>query len=342
MEQRRFGKTNLKLSVCSLGTMRCLASPQTNRQTISKAISLGINHLETARGYGQSEAYLGQTLQDLAIPRQNIYLTTKILPTLDKAEVTLQIDQSLAKLQVDYIDCLAIHGLNTWSHLKSVIESDGYLAAIEQAMRQGKIRHLGFSTHGNLDLILATIKTDLFEFINLHYYYFWQRNSPAIALAKANDMGIFIISPADKGGMLYTPSTKLLELCQPFSPLAIGYRFLLRDQRISSISIGAANPAELTTPTQLIDTDYDLTEPENEVFSKLEQQLTNSLGTDLCSQCHQCLPCPETINIPEILRLRNLAVAYEMEDYGHYRYGMIENATSVLIVEIVYLAAQKT
>jgi len=326
MEQRRFGKTNLKLSVCSLGTMRCLASPQTNRQTISKAISLGINHLETARGYGQSEAYLGQTLQDLAIPRQNIYLTTKILPTLDKAEVTLQIDQSLAKLQVDYIDCLAIHGLNTWSHLKSVIESDGYLAAIEQAMRQGKIRHLGFSTHGNLDLILATIKTDLFEFINLHYYYFWQRNSPAIALAKANDMGIFIISPADKGGMLYTPSTKLLELCQPFSPLAIGYRFLLRDQRISSISIGAANPAELTTPTQLIDTDYDLTEPENEVFSKLEQQLTNSLGTDLCSQCHQCLPCPETINIPEILRLRNLAVAYEMEDYGHYRYGMIENA----------------
>ena len=326
MEQRRFGKTNLNLSVCSLGTMRCLASPQTNRETIAKAIALGINHLETARGYGQSETYLGTTLKDLAIPRQNIYLTTKISPTLNKAEVTSQIEQSLAKLQVDYIDCLAIHGINTWSHLKSVIESNGYLAAIEQAMRQGKIRHLGFSTHGSLDLILAAIKTDLFEFINLHYYYFWQRNAPAIALAAAKDMGVFIISPADKGGKLYTPSAKLSEICQPYTPLGIGYRFLLRDKRITTISIGAANPDELTTPTQLIDTDYALSESEKEVLEKLEQQLTDSLSTDLCSQCHQCLPCPETINIPEILRLRNLTIAYDMKDYGHYRYGMLENA----------------
>ena len=326
MEQRRFGKTNLNLSVCSLGTMRCLASPQTNRQTIEKAIALGINHLETAKGYGQSEVYLGQALKDLAIPRQNIYLTTKISPTIDKAKVTLQINQSLAKLQVDYIDCLAIHGINTWSHLESVIEPNGFCTAIEKAIHQGKIRHIGFSTHGSLELILAAIKTDLFEFINLHYYYFWQRNTPAIALAKAKDMGIFIISPADKGGRLYTPSAKLSELCQPYTPLGIGYRFLLRDKRITTISIGAANPDELTIPTQLIDTDSTLTKPEKEVLAKLEQQLKDSLGTDLCSQCHQCLPCPETINIPEILRLRNLTVAYDMKDYGHYRYGMIENA----------------
>lgn len=326
MEQRRFGKTNLNLSVCSLGTMRCLASPQTNRETIAQAIALGVNHLETAKGYGQSENYLGQTLQDLAIPRQNIYLTTKISPTLDKAEITLQIDQSLAKLQVDYIDCLAIHGINTWSHLESVTQSNGYLTAIKEAMRQGKIRHLGFSTHGSLDLILAAIKTDLFEFINLHYYYFWQRNAPAIALATAKDMGIFIISPADKGGRLYTPPAKLEKLCQPFSPLAIGYRFLLRDQRITTISVGAATPEELTTPLQSIKTDYALTNPEKEVLAKLEQHLTDSLDTDLCSQCYECLPCPETINIPEILRLRNLTVAYEMEEYGRYRYGMVENA----------------
>ena len=50
------------------------------------------------------------------------------------------------------------------------------------------------------------------------------------------------------------------------------------------------------------------------------------LERDHCSACHQCLPCPEGINIPEVLRLRNLAVAYEMEAYGQYRYGMFENA----------------
>ena len=324
MRQRRFGKTNLNLSVFSLGTMR-LASPQTSRQTIAKAISWGINHLETARGYGQSEVYLGQALQDLAIPREQIYLTTKLSPTTDKEKTRLEIDRSLARLQVDYIDCLAIHGINTWEHLEWVTNPNGCLSAIQTAIKQGKIRHLGFSTHGSLDLILAAIETDLFEFVNLHYYYFWQRNEKAIALAATKDMGVFIISPADKGGKLYTPPQKLKELCSPFTPLELNYRFLLSDRRITTLSVGAATPEELVTPLQVADADHPLTKQETAVFSKLEQEL-NTLATDLCSQCNQCLPCPEAINIPEILRLRNLTIAYEMQDYGQYRYRMLENA----------------
>ncbi|WP_019505619.1 aldo/keto reductase [Pleurocapsa sp. PCC 7319] len=326
MRQRRFGKTDLNLSVFSLGTMRCLASPQTNRQTIEQAIALGINHLETARGYGQSENYLGQALQDLAIPRQQIHLTTKLSPTPDPQQMSQWIDQSLSRLQVEYIDCLALHGINTWEHLNWVTNPDGCLSAIQTAIKQGKIKHLGFSTHGSLDLILAAIKTDLFEFVNLHYYYFFQRNHPAIALAQEKDLGIFIISPADKGGRLYTPPAKLVELSFPFTPLELNYRFLLSDRRITTLSIGAANPDELTTPLQVADADYPLTTSEKEVCKRLKQHLETSLTTDLCSQCYRCLPCPESINIPEILRLRNLTVAYEMQDYGQYRYGMLENA----------------
>ena len=194
------------------------------------------------------------------------------------------------------------------------------------AMKQGKIRHLGFSTHGSLELILAAIETDLFEFINLHYYYFFQRNLAAIALAAQKDMGIFIISPADKGGKLYTPPEKLAQLCAPFTPLELNYRFLLGDRRITTLSVGAANPEELTTPLQVADCDYPLTDEKREVFTRLERQVKDSLATDLCRQCYQCLPCPEQIKIPEILRLRNLSIAYEMEDYGQYRYQMLENA----------------
>jgi uncharacterized protein len=328
MRQRRFGKTNLNLSVFSLGTMRCLANPQIATQTIARAIALGINHLETARGYGQSETYLGLALQD-AILRSQIYLTTKLPPTPDAQQMRLWIDESLAKLQVDYIDCLAIHGINTWEHL-SWVSNDHFLSVIQLAIAQGKIRHLGFSTHGSLDLILAAIETDLFEFINLHYYYFWQRNHPAIALAHQKDMGVLIISPADKGGKLYTPPGKLQELCFPFTPLELNYRFLLSDRNITTLSLGAANPDELITPLQVADRDYPLTTEETEVFTMLEQHLetslNNDLGSDLCRQCDRCLPCPEAINIPEILRLRNLTVAYEMEDYGQYRYQMLENA----------------
>jgi uncharacterized protein len=326
MRQRRFGKTELNLSVFSLGTMRCLDNRQTYLQTIREAISLGINHLETASSYGQSETYLGQALQDLGIPRQEIYLTTKLIPTPDPRQMSQWLEESLARLQTDYLDCLAIHGINTWEHLEWITQPDGCLEAIKTAMAQGKIRHLGFSTHGSLELILAAIQTDIFEFINLHYYYFWQRNYPAIALATQKDMGIFIISPGDKGGKLYTPPEKLVELCAPVTPLELNYRFLLSDRRITTLSLGAANPTELITPLQVADADHPLTIQEQEIFAQLEQQLTSSLGSDLCRQCDRCLPCPEEINIPEILRLRNLTVAYEMEDYGQYRYGMLENA----------------
>jgi uncharacterized protein len=326
MRLRRFGKTNLELSVFSLGTMRCLASPQNSRQTIQKAIALGINHLETARGYGQSEQYVGQALQDLEIPRHQIYLTTKLSPTPDRESMSCWIDESLARLQVDYIDCLAIHGINTWEHLQWVTDPDGCLAPIQAAIKQGKVRHLGFSTHGSLDLILATINTDLFDFVNLHYYYFFQRNQTAIALAAQKDLGIFIISPADKGGRLYTPPAQLTALCPPFTPLELNYRFLLSDRRITTLSVGAANPEELLAPLEISHADYPLTEQEQSIFKQLEQQLETSLASDLCRQCYQCLPCPEQINIPEILRLRNLAVAYQMQEYGQYRYGMLENA----------------
>ncbi len=310
--------------------MRCLASPQLAISTIKNAIALGINHLETARGYGKSEEYLGLALQSgLPIAREELYITTKLPPTRDRALMAQWIDESLTRLQLDYIDCLAIHGINTQQHLASVTQ--GSIEAINQAQRQGKIRHLGFSTHGSLDLILAAIESDLFEFVNLHYYYFWQRNEKAIALAKKKDLGVFIISPGDKGGRLYTPTETLQELCQPFSPIELTYRFLLSDRRITTLSVGAAHPNELLflqreAQKNQVNWADPLTTEEREQLEGLEKHLEQSLNSELCRQCYQCLPCPESINIPEILRLRNLAVAYDMKDYGQYRYRMLENA----------------
>ncbi len=329
MEYRRFGKTNLNVSVFSLGTMRCLASPQLAIETINKAISIGINHLETARGYGQSETYLGLALKsDLSLLREQLYITTKLPPSPDPKQMARWIDESLSRLQIDYLDCLALHGVNTWNHLSWITNSQGCMLAIQKAQQQGKIRHFGFSTHGALDLILAAIDTNLFDFVNIHYYYFWQRNLPAIALAAKKDMGIFIISPADKGGRLYTPPQTLKDLCTPLTPLELNYRFLLTNPAITTLSVGAANPDELNFLQDRRQENWDAAFSAEEIgiFTRLETRLSSSLNSELCRQCNQCLPCPETINIPEILRLRNLAVAYDMSDYGQYRYRMLENA----------------
>ncbi|MEH2032910.1 MAG: aldo/keto reductase [Nostoc sp.] len=327
MQYRRFGKTNLRLSVFSLGTMRYLASFENAHQTIEAALALGINHLETARGYGKSEEYLGRALKaGLSVPRTKLYITTKISTTVDADSMRRCIDESLERLQLDYLDCLSVHGLNTWQHLEWVQAKNGCMQAVEEAVADGRVRHIGFSTHGPLEVIQAAINTDLFEFVNLHYYYFFQRHAPAIQLAAEKDMGIFIISPTDKGGRLYTPPQTLKDLCHPYSPLEINYRFLLANHRITTLSIGPANPEELIEPLQVADRDGELTSAEISTFLRLENHQKVALETDNCSQCYACLPCPENINIPEVLRLRNLAVAYDMKDYGQYRYGMFENA----------------
>jgi hypothetical protein len=306
--------------------MRYLDSFENAQQTIEHAVSLGINHLETARGYGKSEQYLGAAIADgLPMSRAQLYITTKISPVADADIMRRYIDESLERLGLDYLDCLAIHGLNTWEHLDLIQSSNGCMQAVQEAIADGRVRHIGFSTHGSLELILAALNTDLFEFVNLHYYYFFQRNAAAIELAHQKDIGVFIISPADKGGRLYTPPQTLKDLCYPFSPLQLNYRFLLSDPRIGTLSVGPANPEELTEPVSIA-SDHPLTLEEVEVLQRLETHQTAVLGSDCCSQCFACLPCPENINIPEVLRLRNLAVAYDMTDYSSYRYGMFENA----------------
>ena len=324
MRYRRFGHTELQLSTFTLGMMRCLASPDIAVETVQQAVALGINHVETARGYGQSEAYLGQALAHLE--RSHLYITSKAPPTPDADSLARSIDTTLATLGVDYLDGFALHGINTPDHLAWVQDRQGCMAAVRRALDDGRIRHVGFSTHGSLDLIQQAIATDQFAFVNLHYNLFFQRNEPAIALAHQKDMGVFIISPADKGGMLFTPSERLSQLCAPLSPLHLNYRFLLSDRRITTLSLGAAHSGELALPLAIADHDGPLTPQEQAILRTLDDQADQALGSDRCRQCYACLPCPEAIHIPEVLRLRNLAIAYDMTAYGHYRYRMFENA----------------
>ncbi len=322
MHYRRSGKTELLLSAFSLGTMRYLASEENAIAVVAAAVRSGINHIETARGYGNSERFLGVALRSLP-EGDRPYITTKVPPIADGDLLDKQIDESLERLGVGTIDGLALHGINTWEHLD---RAKAAITTLQRAKADGRIGHIGFSTHAPLEVILAAIETDFFEFVNLHYYYFFQRNEPAIALAERKDMGVFIISPADKGGLLYRPPETLKQLCYPFSPLGLTYRFLLSDRRITTLSLGAATPQELAFPLQFADAVGELTEAERSAFSRLQTHEDNVLKTDKCAQCYDCLPCPENINIPEVLRLRNLAVAYDMVDYGKYRYGMFENA----------------
>lgn len=290
--------------------------------TVRRAMDLGINHYETARGYGNSEEILGRALK--GFDRSGFILTTKITPK-HYPNYRRYIEESLTRLQVEYIDNFDIHGINTEEQIEWTFKKGGALEAVRQAMSEGLIRHVGFSSHGRLEIILQVIGTGEFESVNVHYYYFNQRNLPALQKAGEMDMGVLIISPTDKGGQLHKPPQYLKELTSPYHPITINHRFLLSHPEVTTVTVGAAHPDEFAPHLKALKVDGPLTGEEREIIGRLDSQYKR-LGNTLCTLCHKCLPCPEGINIPEVLRLRNLAIAFDMVEFGRYRYKMFENA----------------
>jgi len=188
MEYRRFGKTNKKISAITLGGMRFKHSwsqpkheipADTLKQcmnTIQLAIENGINHIETAHGYVKSETVFGIALNDeLKIPRLSYHLMTKGRAE-SAGEMRRTVEEQLNTLKTDYFDFYGWHGINTPDLLQSSCKSGGSVEELLKMKEEGLIHHIGFSTHGSVNTIIDTINTDLFDFVNLHYYYFYQEN----------------------------------------------------------------------------------------------------------------------------------------------------------------------
>jgi uncharacterized protein len=333
MEYRRFGKTEEMISVITLGGMRFKQGWNPPRDFLPKssiencisttrmALELGINHIETAHGYIKSENLFGFALQELGAPRNKFKLMTKGAP-MSGDETRKLIEEQLKALKLDYIDFYGWHGINNKELLKLAVKRGGPVEVLHKLKDEGLIRHVGFSTHAPLDTILEAMKTNLFSFINLHYYYFFQHNLPAIQLAKKMDMGVFIISPNEKGGMLFKPSTKVQSLCKPITPIVFNGRFCLSHPQITTLSMGMHEPKHFTQNLAILNKENYLNDELLRTKSEMDAPLAKISG--LCTLCNECLPCPENINIPEVLRFRNLIEGYDMQDYGRFRYNMFE------------------
>ncbi|GAC1464732.1 MAG: hypothetical protein NVSMB70_10750 [Chamaesiphon sp.] len=237
----------------------------------------------------------------------------------------------MAFLKLDYVDLLSLHGINNDELLHESIRIGGCLEVAQKLQAQGKVRFIGFSTHGPTDTIVKTIETNQFDYVNLHWYYINQFNWPAIEAASHHDMGVFIISPSDKGGMLYKPPAKLVELCQPLTPIVFNDLFCLSHSQVHTLSIGASKPQDFDEHLQtleLLSRNLEILPP---ILQSLESQAIACLGSDWVKTWHIGLPKPEQtpggLNISVILWLRNLALAYDMIDYAKMRYNLLGNAS---------------
>ncbi len=293
--------------------------------TIRRSLDVGINHIETARGYGTSEMQLGQVLPQL--PREKLIVQTKVAPIADANAFRQTVEQSMAYLKLDYIDLLGLHGVNTPELLDFCIRPGGCLDVVRQLQAQGKVRFVGFSTHAPTAVILQTIATNQFDYVNLHWYYINQTNWDAIAAAAKHDMGVFIISPSEKGGMLFKPPQRLVELCAPLSPLVFNDLFCLSHPQVHTLSVGAAKPQDFDEHLKTLDVLDRAAEILPPILARLQQAAIERLGEDWVNTWHIGLPAPEAtpggLNIPVMLWLRNLAIAYDMVEYAQMRYNLL-------------------
>ena len=174
MKYRRFGRTEISMPIFSCGGMRYQyqwqdvpsdqipqESERNLEEIIQRALEVGINHIETARGYGTSEMQLGRILPQL--PRQDLIVQTKIAPYENSQEFRQQFDKSIEYLRLEYVDLLGIHGINSEELLDYSLRPGGCLDEARKLQAQGKVRFIGFSTHAPTEIIIKAINTGEFD-----------------------------------------------------------------------------------------------------------------------------------------------------------------------------------
>ncbi|MEI2727317.1 MAG: aldo/keto reductase [Verrucomicrobiota bacterium] len=341
MKYRRFGRTELQMPVISCGGMRYQHKwqdvapkeiPPANQANleacIHRALELGINHIETARGYGTSEMQLGWVLPKL--PRDKLIVQTKVAPMPTARQFLRTFETSMKYLQLEEVDLLSLHGINNRQLLDWSLQKGGCLEAARQLQREGRCRFIGFSTHATPDLIHEAIMQGDFDYVNLHWYFVNDLNWSCVEAAAARDMGVFIISPNDKGGKLYEPPAKLVQLCAPLPPMQFNDLYCLARPQVHTLSCGVAKPADFDEHIAALKFYDQIPATIAPIEKRLREEMHRTLGADWCARWFEGLPhyvdVPGEINVTEILRLWTYAKSLDLVAWGKMRYNLLGQA----------------
>jgi len=338
---RRFGRTEVPMPVLTCGGMRYQqgwedlpperidpAVQENLEACIHRALELGINHIETARGYGPSEMQLGRVLPE--IDRDKLLVQTKIGIKPSAKEFLETFEVSMKNLRLGHVDLLSIHGLNLPEHLDACLKKGGCLDAIRQLQKEGRVRFCGFSTHAGPEVVVPACETGEFDYVNLHWYFIYDPvHWPMVAGAARQDMGVFIISPNDKGGMLYHPTEKMARLCAPLTPMQWNDLYCLARPEVHTLSIGAARPSDFDEHAEAVCTPGHARRVEP-VAQRIAAAMDEALGAGWMARWHEGLPhyteAPGGINVREILRLWTFYKGLDLGEFARMRYNLLGNA----------------
>mgnify|MGYP000082397702 CR=1 FL=1 len=313
MRYRRLGATGLEVSVIGFGAIKLPEiTVEEAVRVLNRALDLGINFIDTARSYRDSEAKIGVALKDR---RDEFYIATKT-HSRDEDGAMKDLEISLRELKTDYIDVYQLHTVSSKELYRKVMSSGGALAALKRARQKGLIGHIGITIHRDLDVMRWAIESGEFETIMLAYNPLdpeGVEREGILELAKEYGLGVIAMKPLS-GGQLVMPETEMGRQLGN-DPLVRGcLRYVLSNDAVSTVIPGMKRVEEVEENVSVADMPIPMSEEEKRELFKL----IGSLGREfrygqVCLRCGYCLPCPQGIPIPEVFRAYDAYLNYPDE-----------------------------
>ena len=323
MVMRTLGKTGISLPVVSLGFMNADAP-----DLIQHAYETGMRHIDTAAFYqnGRNEEIVGATIKKMGV-RDSVVIGTKVFlrgvgvsarDAQAKNAFRQVAEASLKRLQVDHVDILSSHSVDTADDLRA----EGPLQALAELKKEGKTRFIGLSTHQGASVLPEAVRLGAFDVALVPVNYTMAINKALLdAIDQAAKSGMGIIAMKTQAGGLSRPDRALPRPLPPHSQTAL-LKWVLHNPSITTAIPG------VTAHDQI---DQNITVAFNIEYTAAEKEFLGDKAfiaqAQFCQQCGQCRPdCPHGVDIPTLMRSHMYAVQYANLDLARSTLACLETA----------------
>ena len=327
MDKRRLGRTNLQVSVVGFGgTWISELCTDEAVKVVRHAFDLGVNYFDTARLDGDSEEKIGGALQTV---REQCVIATKT-GSRSKKESLNDFRCSLKRLKTDHIDIIQLHGIDDDKSLAKAMDAEGSLQTCKEARRAGLVDFIGITGH-KPQVLAKAVSSGEFDTVLVPLNVITrQALEELLPVAKAQDVGVvamksLTVKTSNLITCLYQPSLSLIS-DEPELKMLLGetadeqvnsaLRYVM-SQDVSVVIAGLRSISEVEIAAKAGADFRGLTSLEQKRFKI-------NLKDEYCRDCGQCLPCPEKINIPAVLRFHMFATACGLKAWAKKLYSGLE------------------
>ena len=307
MEYRVLGKTGLKISRLGFGGIPIQKIDAEGTKVLMHQLkAVGVNYIDTARGYTVSEEYLGYALEGI---REDFIIATKSMARTKEA-MAADIDISLKNLRTNYIDLYQVHNPNP-EQLEQVMAPGGALEALLEAKAAGKIGHIGLTAH-SLDVFKTALEQDWVETFMFPYNIVETHGEKLIAECAKRNIGFIDMKPLAGGAI---------------EDATLALRYICANDAVTVVIPGMAEIKELEQNLAAVNDSTPITNEEKAAFLAVR----NQLGTNFCRRCNYCQPCAAGINISGCFLFDGYLQRYGLADWAKDRYASIPVKASACI-----------